>query len=208
MFSFICNLSIAVCPHMAQQSNLPTHFLSPGRRTICWLHNLLHLTNIFFCFQQTIAFSPVYSCLIFIMSLHVSFFCHLSIPVCSLGLSRAINQHIFNCLAGTQSVDRTTCLTLQIYLCFNFSRQLHSRQFIYVWVGICLNMFCSCVSFICNLSIPVCSHGLSRATMDHHPKELAPSSWCARAIQVPICLPAHVFVCLTQFRLQPPVTST
>lgn len=69
-------------------------------------------------------------------------------------------------------------------------------------------MFHSYVSFVSNLSIPVCSHRLIPATMDHHPKVLAPSSWCARAIQIPICLLGHIHVYLTQLRPHPPVTST
>ena len=37
------------------------------------------------------------------------------------------------------------------------------------------------VSFICNLSIPVCSHRLSRATMDQHPKMADPNILCAKS---------------------------
>ena len=148
MFSFICIFSIPVFPRMAQQSNPPTYFQLPGQCTICWVHSLAS-THIYFCFcfQQIIAFSPACSCLSLIMSLHVSFFCHLFIPLCSHRLSRAIHQHTFSCLAGAKFVDCTTCLTLQICLSFNFSGQLHSRQFIYVWVRICLNIFHSCVLF-------------------------------------------------------------
>ena len=69
-------------------------------------------------------------------------------------------------------------------------------------------MFHSCVLFICNLSISLCSHRCSRETMDHYQKGSIVLSWCARAIQILICLLTHNHVCLTQFRPHPSVTST
>ena len=57
---------------------------------------------------------------------------------------------------------------------------------------------------------------LNRATMDLHPNGWVPLSWCATAIQVSICLSAHIQVYFTlphkiyntEFRLRPSVTST
>ena len=137
---------------------------------------------------------------------YVPCFCHLSIPVCSCRLSRVIHQHISSLLAGIQF---TVCMTSpHRHFCFGFNRQLDFCQFIYVWVWICLNMFHSNFSFVCNLSILVCSHRVSRSTIDRQPKGSAPLSWCARAMQIPICLLENIHVCLTQFRFHPQVTST
>ena len=80
----------------------------------------------------------------------------------------------------------------------------------------CAWMFHSCVPFICNLSTPVCSHRLSWTTMDCHPNESVPLTWCAKAIQVPIFLVAQIHVYFThphrihttQFRCYRPVTLT
>ena len=138
---------------------------------------------------------------------YVTCFCHDFIPACSHRLSREIRQHIFvlwlphNLLfAWPASPHR--------HFCLRFYRQLHFCKFIYVWVWKLLNKVHSYVSFICNVSIPVCSHRLIRATMDRHPKRSIPSSWWARAVQIVICLLAHIHVCLIQFRLHPQVNST
>ena len=87
----------------------------------------------------------------------VSFIYNISIPACSNRLSRAIHQDIFSRLVDAQFADCMTCVTF----CFGLNTKLYFRQFIYVWVWIFLNMFHSYVSFICNLSIPVCLHRLS-----------------------------------------------
>ena len=134
-------------------------------------------------------------------------FCNHSILVGFCKLSRAIHQHIFSRLAGSKINVYMTCLTLQTFS-FWFLQTTYFGQFIYVSILLRLNMFQSHVLFICYLSIQVCSHRISRATMDHHPKGSAPLSWCARAIQIPICLLAHINVCLTQFRPHLPVTPT
>ena len=91
MFSFVCNLSVPVCPHMAQQSNPPTQFYSPSQRTIFWLHYLPHLTNFFvFVFHRQLPFrlfiyASVWLYLCMFHSSAISPF-----PVCSHKLSRVI----------------------------------------------------------------------------------------------------------------------
>ena len=100
----------------------------------------------------------------------------------------------------------STCLTIQIF--FLGFQQTVAFSPVYLCYSLNMSEYVSFLCFItCNLSIPVCSHRVSRATMDCHPKGLASLSWCARTNQVPICLLAHIHVCLTQFRLHPTVTS-
>ena len=70
-------------------------------------------------------------------------------------------------------------------------------------------------TLVCILYIPVRFRALNRATMDRHPNGWVPLSWCATAIQVSICLSAHIQVYFTlpqkiyntEFRLRPSVTS-
>ena len=129
----------------------------------------------------------------------------------------------------TQFADCITCLANTIYWLHYLPRQhkfadcitcLANTNFVlvctdyyfftslfilYFWVWICLNIFHSHVSFIFNLSIPVCSHRLSRATMDRHPKGSTLLSWstksnltrCATLMckEQRIRLSAHIHVC-------------
>ena len=138
---------------------------------------------------------------------YVPFICNLSIPMCSHRLNRAIHQHIFSSLAIAKFADCMTCLALQMFL-FWFRQTIEFLPLYFCLVWICLNMFPSYISFLCNLSISVCSHRLSRATTGCNPKGFPPLSWWSREIQVPICLQTHIHVCLTQFKLHPAVSST
>ena len=75
---------------------------------------------------------------------YVPFICNLSIPVCSCWLGSSIHQHIFSRLASVHSLIAWPATSYR-HFCFGFHRLLHFHQFIYVWVGICLNMFHSYV---------------------------------------------------------------
>ena len=68
---------------------------------------------------------------------YVLLICYLQIPVCSCRLSRAIHQHTFSHLAGTQFTDCITCLTLQAFL-FWFP---HTIAFSWVFQCLSLHVF-------------------------------------------------------------------
>ena len=73
-----------------------------------------------FCFHRQLRFR-LFTHVSFLLCLnrfhfYVPCLCHCSIPVCSCRLSRAIHQHIFNCLVGAQFTVCMTCLTSQTFL--------------------------------------------------------------------------------------------
>ena len=109
---------------------------------------------------------------------NVPCFCHHSIPVCSRRLSIAIHQHIFSRLAGAQFIVCMTYPTLQTFL-FRFL-QIIAFSPVYLYLSFNTSQYVSLPCFIHLLSFH--SSVLSRATMDRHPKESAPLSWCVRAI--------------------------
>ena len=102
--------------------------------------------------------------------------------------------YCINCLANTNFV----LICTDYYI-------VTSLFILYFWAWICLNIFHSHVSFICNLSILVCYHRLSRATMDRHPKGSALLSWSAKSKltrcatlmckEQRVRLSAHIHVC-------------
>ena len=94
MFSFVYNLSIPMCPPHGSADQ------STNTVLVAWpAHNFLIASPasphkyFCFCFPQAIVFSTVHSCFSFIIPLYVSFFCHLSFPVCSHKLRRAIHLY-------------------------------------------------------------------------------------------------------------------
>ena len=100
---------------------------------------------------------------------HVSFISYPSIPGCSCRLSRAIHQHTFSHLAGTQFTDCMTCLTSQTFL-FCFS---HTIALSPVFLCLSLLMFELVFVFTCLFS---CFH-----LFTVFPSKCAPT-WLSRAI--------------------------
>ena len=208
-FSFTSGFSWCTTASLVRSSKT---FFSGGQCTICSLHQLPHHTDNFgsvftdtcvLAFSHMFAFFYVWIC--FIPMLHV-FVIILSQRVPTGSEERYTNTFLVPWLA--HNLLFAWPASPHRHFCFRFYRQLHFCKFIYVWVWKLLNKVHSYVSFICNVSIPVCSHRLIRATMDRHPKRSIPSSWWARAVQIVICLLAHIHVCLIQFRLHPQVNST
>ena len=148
--------------------------------------------TILFQFEQTIAFQPVHLFYIYtdfsvwiclnMFRFWASSICLFSILLRPHRLSRAIHQHIFSCLAGTQFADCITYLTYTYFVLVCTDYYIFAiLLIIYFCVWTCLYMFRSHVSLICYLSTPVCSHRLNRVTMDRHPKGSALLSWPAKS---------------------------
>ena len=134
----------------AQQSYLPTHFWSPGWRTICWLYYLPRHQPLCFGLNRDCIFtSSLFTILSFNMSTHVHFpwfICHFSILVYYKRLSRAIHPHNFSCPAEAQFAHCITCLStghFDLFWARNClsARSLVSHIYTHSLVWICLNMF-------------------------------------------------------------------
>ena len=150
------------------------------------------------------------------MSEHVSFLCYIHLfafapaqcaPIARL--SRTIHQHIFSCLVGAQFTDCIICLASTHLFWFAQTITI-SPVHLCFWVWTCLYMFHFHVSY---LSIPIYSHRLSRATMDHHPKGSALLSWRTEGHPSPHSF-GSTHSCLfhsspqnPHYQVQPPLTS-
>ena len=136
-------------------------------------------------------FLPFHTCLSFVMLEYVSFLCSIYLQSIHTNVLPQAQQSDspthFSSLAIAKFADCMTCLALQMFL-FWFRQTIEFFPVYFCLVWICLNMFPSYISFLCNLSIPVCSHRLSRANTGCNPKGFPPLSWWSREIQVPICL--------------------
>ena len=153
-FLYLPFLHAIVLPE-AQQSNPPTHFKSPGWRTICWLYYLpRHLP---FCFSlnrhwiftsSLFIFSKTFLNMSRFWALSIFFF---SIPVCPHRLSRANHQHIFSRLAGVQFTDCITCFATNHFVSIWADSCLSASSLVlYIHTFFSLNMseHVSCLSFI------------------------------------------------------------
>ena len=119
--SFICYPSIPVCSHRLSRAIHQHTFscLAGAQFTDCM--TCLTSQTFLFCFSCTIAFPPVLLCLslhmfelVFVLTcLLPCFHCFTIFPsnCAPTWLSRAIHQHSFSRLAGTQFTDCITCLT-------------------------------------------------------------------------------------------------
>ena len=124
-------------------------------------------------FSQFTCFLYIHTFFSLNMSEYVSFCFMFHVPHLIARLIRAIHQHIFSRLAGTQYTDCITCLanTHFVLVCTNYPNFTSLHIFLH------LNMVCVCIiPNVLHLSIPACPHRPSRATMDCHPKGSAPLS--------------------------------
>ena len=158
-----------------------------------------------FCFSLSrhLSFSSSLVPLKYVSTCFVSVF-HPFVFSPSQWLSRAIHQLIFSHLVDAQFADCITCLTntysvLACTDCYIFP----SLLILYFWIWRCLYIFHSHVSIICYLSVPVCSHRLSKVIMDCHPKGSGLPCWYEKSN-----LSLHSFVsthlCLFHFSPQNP----
>ena len=185
----------------------PSHCATPGsaeRLTCTYLatrpaHNLLIALSaspptILFQFEQTIAFQPVHLFSIYIYKflfwIRLNMFRFWASSICLFSISSA-EPSIKTFLVAWPEHDLLITLPASPTHIFFFTDYyiFASLLFIYFWVWTFLYMFHSHVSLICYLSTPVCSHRLSRATMDRHPKGSALLSWPAKSKLIP-----HSFV--------------